>query len=78
MLCTVPVSYTHLDVYKRQLLDYLRMGGEVETHNVKTEGLFVRVDKKWIEIFIDECKIEKQGFVRQSCFIGMGKYVYFI
>ena len=25
----VPVSYTHLDVYKRQMLDYFHEGGEI-------------------------------------------------
>ena len=28
----IPVSYTHLDVYKRQLLDHQRPGGDAVSH----------------------------------------------
>ena len=33
MLIDIPVSYTHLDVYKRQLWDY------AQKHNITIEGL---------------------------------------
>ena len=53
-------------------LEKLDLGGRSKTYGQVAEGIFVKLESKWVEVPKNECAIEKLGFVKQACHYGMG------
>lgn len=55
-------------------LDY---GGRSETYGQVAEGIYVKLEGRWIEIPKNECIVENLGFIKQGCHIGMGMHYFY-
>lgn len=55
----------------------LDLGGRSKTYGQVAEGIFVKLESKWVEVPKNECAIEKLGFVKQACHYGMGVHYFY-
>ena len=66
---SVPVSYTHLDVYKRQELEYLRNYLLIQRHRYDNFEVYYDVDAQALPCLIPRLLI--QPLVEKSLFHGL-------